>query len=144
VSFAVASLGLAAAFLAASWSPAAAQQERTPAPKGAAVYFQTPVDGQRVTSPVRVRLGLREAGVAPAGVRYEGSGHHHVLVDTDLPPLDQPIPADFNHVHLGGGQTEVLLQLPKGRHVLQLLFADHAHIPHNPPVVSRKITIFVQ
>ena len=60
------------------------------------------------------------------------------------PPLDQPIPADYNHIHLGNGQTEVVVTLPKGTHTLQLLLGDHTHTPHRPPVMSQKITVYVR
>jgi hypothetical protein len=91
-----------------------------------------------------VRIGLRNMGVAPAGIDKPNTGHHHLLIDTDLPPLDAPVPNDFNHIHLGNGQTEVRVTLPPGRHTLQLLVADRAHVPHDPPVVSKKITIRVR
>jgi hypothetical protein len=83
-------------------------------------------------------------GVAPAGIDKPNTGHHHLLIDTDLPPLDVPVPNDFNHIHLGNGQTEVRVTLPPGRHTLQLLLADAKHIPHDPPVISKKITIRVR
>jgi hypothetical protein len=116
----------------------------TPAPENAAVYFVTPLDGDIVSSPVTVRFGLEGLGVAPAGVEREGTGHHHLLVDLDeLPALDQPIPADKHHIHFGGGQTQTTLELAPGEHTLQLLVGDHMHVPHEPPVTSRKITITV-
>ena len=84
-------------------------------------------------------------GVAPAGVEKDKTGHHHLLVDvSELPPLDEPIPADDAHRHFGGGQTEVTLELPAGPHTLQLLFGDLNHIPHEPPILSEKITVTVQ
>jgi hypothetical protein len=83
-------------------------------------------------------------GVAPAGIAIENTGHHHLLVDTDLPPLDRPIPADAKHLHFGKGQTEASVALAPGRHRLQLLLADHLHIPHDPPVISRPVTITVK
>ncbi|MCM0612999.1 DUF4399 domain-containing protein [Marinobacter sediminum] len=117
----------------------------TPAPEGAAVYFVTPSDGQTVSTPVTVRFGLDGLGVAPAGVEREGTGHHHLLVDLDdLPALDQPIPADDHHVHFGGGQTQTTLDLAPGEHTLQLLMGDYQHMPHEPPVMSEKITITVE
>ena len=117
----------------------------TPAPDGAAVYFVTPLDGQTMSSPVTVRFGLDGLGVAPAGVERQGTGHHHLLVDLDNPPaLDKPIPADEQHIHFGGGQTQTSLELAPGKHTLQLLVGDHLHIPHEPPVMSRKITITVE
>ena len=88
-------------------------------------------------------MGLKNAGVAPAGVEKVNTGHHHLIIDAPLPPLNQEIPADKNHLHFGAGQTEVHLELPPGKHTLQLLFADHQHVPHNPPVYSEQITIIV-
>jgi Domain of unknown function (DUF4399) len=58
--------------------------------------------------------------------------------------LSKPIPSDYNHIHLGNGQTEVLLTLPPGQHTLQLLLGDAEHIPHQPPVLSRKIVVYVR
>ena len=83
-------------------------------------------------------------GVAPADVDVPNTGHHHLLVNTEVPPLDEPIPADENHLHFGRGQTQTFLTLPRGTHTLQLIMGDHAHVPHNPPVLSRKITVTVE
>lgn len=116
----------------------------TPAPAGAEVYIISPEDGATVTSPVTVRFGARGVGVAPAGVARENTGHHHLIIDSDLPPLDQPIPKDDRHIHFGGGQTETRIELEPGKHTLQLLLGDDAHMPHDPPLVSKKITITVQ
>ena len=117
----------------------------TPAPDGARVYFIEPTDGATVKNPVTVRFGLHGLGVAPAGVERPDTGHHHLLIDVDaLPPLDQPIPADAQHRHFGGGQTEATLELPPGRHTLQLLLGDYQHAPLQPPVASERITITVE
>ncbi len=108
-------------------------------------YIVSPADGAVVSSPVEVVFGLRNPwGVAPAGTRLEHTGHHHLLVDAELPDLTQPIPKDANHIHFGAGQTETTLDLPPGKHTLQLLLGDHAHVPHQPPVVSERITITVE
>jgi hypothetical protein len=85
----------------------------------------------------------RRALSRAAGSDRENSGHHHLLIDTDLPPLDQPIPNDFNHLHFGGGQTEAEVTLKHGEHTLQLLFGDKDHIPHTPPVLSQRIRVRV-
>ncbi|NNF60679.1 MAG: DUF4399 domain-containing protein [Gammaproteobacteria bacterium] len=116
---------------------------RTAAPEGAAVYILRPADGEVVTSPVRVVFGLQKMGVAPAGINAKGTGHHHLLIDTPLPDLDKPIPADAKHLHFGGGQTEAVIELEPGEHTLQLLLGDANHIPHQPPVMSNPITIVV-
>ena len=111
----------------------------------AKAYIITPADGETVSSPVKVVFGLSGMGVAPAGVARDKTGHHHLLINVaELPPLDQPIPADDQHRHFGGGQTEVLLDLPPGEHTLQLLLGDLKHVPHAIPVVSEKITITVE
>jgi hypothetical protein len=122
----------------------AADLPRSPAPKDAELYFISPQDGATVKSPVTVRFGLRGMGVAPAGVAIENTGHHHLLIDAELPPQNMPVPADANHVHFGKGQTEASVTLAPGRHRLQLLLGDHLHIPHDPPVASKPITITVE
>ena len=117
---------------------------RTDRPEAAYVYFISPSDGETVTSPVTVRFGLGEMGVAPAGTQKAGTGHHHLIVDAELPPTDLPVPSSENYRHLGAGQTGVSLDLAPGEHTLQLLLGDHLHVPHNPPVVSKRITIRVK
>ena len=116
----------------------------TASPPGALVYFQYPLDGTQAPQRFTVRIGLKEMGVAPAGIVKPFTGHHHLLVDTDAGDLTRQIPSDYNHIHLGNGQTEVLLTLPPGPHTLQLLVGDHEHIPHTPPVISKKITVYVR
>ena len=117
---------------------------RKPAPAGATAYIISPSDGDVVSNPVRVVFGLKGMGVAPAGVPRPDAGHHHLLVDTELPPLDRPIPADEHHLHFGMGQTETELTLSPGTHRLQLLLGDELHVPHDPPVMSEPITITVE
>lgn len=117
---------------------------RSPSPAGAELYFISPKDGEVVRGPVTVRFGLRGMGVAPAGTVAEGTGHHHLLVDAPLPPAGLPIPNDARHLHFGKGQTETVLELPPGRHTLQLLLGDHSHIPHEPAVASPVITVTVE
>src|SRR5437764_99664 len=115
----------------------------TPAAPGAAVYFIDLKDGQTVPTKFTVHFGLKGMGVAPAGSDKENSGHHHLLIDTELPPFDQPVPNDFNHVHFGAGQTEAKITLAPGPHKLQLLLADENHVPHNPPIYSAPIRVMV-
>lgn len=125
--------------------PAAAQEAKSPWPAGAKLYFISPENGAVVSSPVTVRFGLSGLGVAPSGVEKEKTGHHHLLIDTDIPTdLTLAIPADDNNRHYGGGQTEVSLELKPGEHTLQLLMGDHGHVPHDPPLASEKIKITVK
>jgi len=141
-SYIVAALVLGAPFLAGSVVLA---QERTPSAPGAEVYIISPKNGAIVHNPILVQFGLKGMGVAPAGVKYDNSGHHHLLIDTDA-PADQstPLPATDKVVHFGKGQTETTINLSPGKHTLQLLLADYQHIPHSPPVISKKITITVK
>ena len=115
-----------------------------PAPEGARVYIISPADGATVTSPLTVVFGLSGMGVAPAGVEKKNTGHHHLIVDAELPDMDEPIPADDHYRHFGGGQTEITLELDPGEHTLQLLLGDWSHVPHEPPVTSERITITVE
>ncbi|KVT60151.1 ATPase [Burkholderia ubonensis] len=118
---------------------------RTPSPPGAEAYIIWPSDGATITGgKFWVRMGLRNMGICPKGIERPNVGHHHLLIDADLPPLDQPIPSDRNHLHYGAGQTEARIELPPGKHTLQLLMGDHDHVPHDPPVYSKKITITVK
>ncbi len=137
---------LLAAALAAPFHASHAAGGPTPAPANAHAYIGYPNDGQTLPAgkPFRVWFGLRFMGVAPRGVKFPNTGHHHLLIDTDLPPLDQEIPSDRNHLHYGAGETETMLELPPGKHTLQLLMGDDRHIPHNPPVYSKKITVYVR
>ncbi|HSO81977.1 DUF4399 domain-containing protein [Thiocapsa sp.] len=117
--------------------------ERTPAPEDARAYIITPEDGSTVPQTFVVRFGLTGMGVAPAGADLPKTGHHHLLVDMDsLPPLDQPISADI--LHFGGGQTETEVTLPPGEHTLQIILGDKNHIPHDPPIISERITVTVE
>ena len=116
----------------------------TPAPDDAFSYIVWPTDSEVIPGGDFVVLfGLHGMGTAPAGVDKQYTGHHHLLIDTDLPPLNKEIPNDDNHIHFGRGQTEYHIKLPSGGHTLQLLLGDKDHIPHTPPVMSEKITIRV-
>jgi hypothetical protein len=119
-------------------------QERTPSPKGAEVYIVSPRDGETVKGPVTVVFGLKGMGVAPAGVKFDDSGHHHLLIDSDAPAaMSAPLPTSEKVVHFGKGQTQTTLDLSPGKHTLQLVLGDQNHVPHDPPVMSKKITITV-
>jgi len=117
---------------------------RTASPDGAGVFFITPANGDTVQNPITVEFGIDGMTVAAAGLEQENSGHHHLLVDTDLPDMSMPIPADMHHIHFGDASTATELTLAPGGHTLQLLLADYAHIPHDPPVMSDRITIRVE
>jgi hypothetical protein len=119
--------------------------DRMAAPAGAEVYFIAPQNGAKVHSPVTIKFGLKGMGIAPAGIKFDNTGHHHLLVDTDVSELklDAPMPATDKIVHFGKGQTETTLTLTPGKHTLQLVFADYLHQSFDPPLTSKKITITV-
>jgi hypothetical protein len=133
-------------FAAAMLLAAPAFAQSTPSPDGAEVYFVALEDGATVQSPVTIHFGLSGMGVAPAGVDVANTGHHHLLINrAPFSAEDEGfgVPADDNHRHFGGGQTEVTLDLPPGTHTLQLVLGDTNHVPHDPPVVSEVISITV-
>ncbi|MBT8443550.1 MAG: DUF4399 domain-containing protein [Gammaproteobacteria bacterium] len=118
--------------------------QRSPAPPGATVFIISPTDGATVTSPVSVKFGISGISVAPAGQNTPNTGHHHLLIDTELANPDAPVPADPQHVHYGKGQTETSIELEPGQHTLQLVLGDGNHVPHQPPIVSKVVTITVE
>ena len=133
-----------AAVEAAPEEPAATTLPRTASVSGARVFFISPADGDTVTNPVKVVFGIEGMAVVAAGDDTPHSGHHHLLIDTGLPELGQPIPSDAQHVHFGDGRTETEITLEPGEHTLQMLLGDHLHIPHDPPLISEQITIQVE
>jgi len=134
---------LSALVVAASSSASAA--DRMPAPAGAEVYIVSPKDGAKLKGPVTVVFGLKGMGIAPAGIKFDNTGHHHLLIDSEVPAdLSLPLAATEKSVHFGKGQTETSLTLPPGKHTLQLVFGDWLHVPHEPAVTSKKITVTVE
>jgi hypothetical protein len=131
---------------AAGAQPGASPTAPTPAPPHAYLYIGWPNDGQVVAAdkPVRVWFGLRNMGVAPKGVSFPNTGHHHLLIDAEPPAPGEEIPNDREHLHFGAGETETTVQLAPGRHTLQLVMGDAHHRSFDPPVVSKKITITVK
>jgi hypothetical protein len=117
-------------------------------PKHARVFFIDLSDGDVVTSPFQVRFGIEGFGITPAGTqgkRRHTAGHHHLLIDVkQLPPLDEAIPRDRQHLHFDQGETETTLELSPGKHTLQLLLGDEEHEPQDPALFSEKITITVK
>jgi Domain of unknown function (DUF4399) len=130
---------------ALAFVPLAAQAQGKPTGKDAVLYFVWPQNGATIKGGFWARFGLRGMGVTHAGDDFQNSGHHHLLIDVN-DPLDpnEPIPQDKSHLHFGAGQTEARIELPPGKHTLQLVLGDAKHYPFNPPLVSEKITIRVK
>jgi hypothetical protein len=117
----------------------------TPAPKGAEVFIVSPEDGATVSQEFKVKFGVKDIALAPAGDTTKNTGHHHLLIDVDkLPAAGAPIPTDANHMHFGKAQTEATIKLAPGKHTLQLILGDSGHMPFDPSIVSEKITVNVE
>ena len=129
---------------AATVSTSPASMPRSASADGASVFFVSPADGDTVSSPFAVEFGISAMEVVRSGDNAPNTGHHHVLIDTGLPALDMPIPADEHRVHFGDGSAATVLTLPPGEHTLQLLLGDYLHIPHEPPVYSQRISVTVE
>ena len=107
------------------------------------VYFINLEDGDELKSPFLIQFGLSGKGIAPAGIDVDNTGHHHLLINQNKINYSMPIPSSDQHLHFGLGQTETMLNLPLGKHKLQLVLGDKFHIPHDPPLVSEIIEITV-
>ena len=110
--------------------------------EGASVAFGEPTDGATVTSPVKVVMTVTGATVQPAGVPKKGTGHHHILINTEPTAAGTTVPKDDTHIHYGDGSTEAELTLPAGEHTLTLQFADGMHRSYGPDVSQTiKVTV---
>jgi hypothetical protein len=112
-----------------------------PASKG--VYFVEPTDGATVTSPFKVKFGLKGMEVKPAGEQVTGTGHHHLLINRDSLAAGQIIPADDVHIHFGKGQTETEVKLAPGTYKLTMQFADGFHLSYGKEM-SAALTVTVK
>lgn len=140
-------LAIFAGISALASSGASAQSTEAHWPADAKVFIVEPKDGAEISGPVKVVMGVKGIEIAPAGTEKTHTGHHHILIDTDLPKGEKalyPLPADDNIKHFGKGQTEASLTLAPGKHTLQLLVGDGNHIPYDPALASDKITITVK
>ncbi len=148
----------ALALLTMACAPAADTPDTTPStPNEASARITTtamamPLEGVAIQldvpaavpgGPVLVRFRLAGYGIAPAGVAMAQTGHFHVLIDVEPPAVGVAVPADSQHVHLGGGQIEVALDLAPGTHVLRALLADAEHRVISEELVSTPVTVRV-
>ncbi len=125
--------------------PAQPKLPKSKSAPNAKVYFISPADGATVGKTFTVQFGLKGMGIAPAGIKFPNTGHHHLLVDLEeLPDLNKPLEVTEQILHFGKGQTETTLTLEPGAHFLQLVLGDYLHIPHDKPVISKKIRITVK
>lgn len=134
---------------AAAAAPVAAQAAPSAAPSAAPmptaeIFFREPADGAVVPRAFPVVFGLRNYGVAPAGLAYPRTGHFHILINVTPPAPGTVIPADSLHRHYGAGQIETVLTLAPGSYTLRLVLADHEHKVIGPALNSRPIRITVR
>ena len=127
-----------------SKKPAPKAEPKMTSPKGAKAYIIFPKDGKTVTTKFLVKFGLKKMGIAPAGIKFPTTGHHHLIIDGAKFDMTLPLPMSDTLKHFGAGQTETFLELKPGKHTLKLVFADHLHRVHVPPVISEEITITVK
>ena len=111
-----------------------------PAPS---VSLIEPADGATVSSPFKVRFGVRGMAVAPAGEVLADSGHHHLLINLDAVPAGESVPFTDRHMHFGKGQTETEVTLPPGSYKLTAQFANGAHQSYGKPM-SQTIALIVK
>jgi uncharacterized protein DUF4399 len=122
-----------------------AQAQGKTSPPDALVYIIWPQNGAVIKGAFWCRFGLRNMNVSHYSDEFKNSGHHHLFIDaTESVNQNEPIPQDKNHLHFGLGQTEGRIELPPGKHTLQLVFGDGNHYPFTPPVESERVTITVK
>ena len=105
----------------------------------ASVQIVLPAEGEMLEEGSSVMVTLQVSGltIAPAGTMDPGTGHHHLMVDRDLPVGGLPIPTFQGQVHLGAGQTEYEIEgLEAGEHMVIAVMGDGTHIPLDPWVVD--------
>jgi hypothetical protein len=127
-----------------SKKPAPKAEPKMASPKGAKAYIISPKDGKTVKTKFLVKFGLKKMGIAPAGIKFPNTGHHHLIIDGAKFDMNLPLSMSETLKHFGAGQTETFLELKPGKHTLKLVFADHLHRVHQPPVISEEITITVK
>ena len=108
------------------------------------VVILQPKNGENVNQTFEVYFGIEGMTLASAGTYEPATGHHHLIIDADLPNLSLPIPSSSNYLHFGQGQDRTQLTLMSGKHTLQLILGDGNHIPHKQPLISKKIEITVR
>lgn len=123
----------------------AAPAAPTPPPPAPEIFIRSPRNGAVVPPTFPVVFGLRNYGVAPAGVKWPNTGHFHILIDgAPVPAAGVVIPADSVHRHYGSGAIETTLTLSPGKHTLQLVLGDHEHKVIGPELIAPPITITVR
>ena len=109
----------------------------------ASTFIVSPINDAQLSSPFKVKFGIKHFKIAPAGENIHKAGHYHLLIDQTEPlSMDAPIPSDQKHLDFEQGETEAIISLPPGKHTLQLVVGDEEHEPFQE-LVSTPISITV-
>jgi hypothetical protein len=134
---------LAAVLVAAVAACAGTPNPNQPPDAAKGVYFVEPANGATVSSPFKVRFGVKGMDIKPSGEQIAGTGHHHLLINKESLAPGQIIPVDDVHIHFGKGQTEAEVKLPAGTYKLTMQFADGFHLSYGKDM-SASITVTVK
>lgn len=120
-------------------SVSAATQPLPEVPANAKVFFANLKDGQIVSSPLKIEMGVEGMAVDSMGKIRPASGHHHILVDIDSIPANAIVPPtdSVHHYHFGKAQTSAEIKLTPGKHFIVLQFADGIHRSYGSRLTSR-------
>jgi hypothetical protein len=105
-----------------------------------AVRIASPADGDTTGTDVTIVLAGENVTIAKAdGARVEGTGHHHLFLDTPPSAEGQPIPpTSATVVHIGTGDSTFTFKgLAPGAHevIAVLGYGDHV------PMTTRRDTV---
>ena len=119
----------AASPIQSNWSPIPGSRRRpTGRPKPTSPTLK---DGATLEAPFVARFGLSLRGIVPAGKTAGNAGHHHLLINQQLPlDFSKPLPFTEHYIHFGKGQMETVVDLPPGTYSMRLVLADQGHIPY--------------
>lgn len=137
--FALLTVLLLTLFITACAPPSPPVQET-----GARVFFTNLNDGATVSSPLKVAMSSENFAIQPAGDIVDGTGHLHILIDTECTPVGEVVIKDETHLHYGNGQLEAELTLAPGQHTLCLQAANGAHIALPGAGMTQQVTITVE
>ena len=111
-------------------------------PEGARVFFENLQDGDEVSSPFTVKMGVEGMALDPAGDLIEHSGHHHIIINGGVIETGVVIPMDDKNLHYGDAQTEAELELEPGEYTLTMQYGNGHHQSYGEPM-SAQVTITV-
>ncbi|NNJ55042.1 MAG: DUF4399 domain-containing protein [Bacteroidia bacterium] len=125
---------LAISFIVACTSPnkseTESEEDSTEAVADGGVFFTNIKNGDTLTSPFLIEMGIEGMQVEPKGEVHEGFGHHHLLINNGFTPEGIVIIADSMNIHYGGGETSDSVSLNPGDYMLTLQFGEGNHVSY--------------